>query len=69
MKVDAFSREVHKRLCALPTPKDPDPVGIVFAIADQVATEFQRTNPAAIQGFIAYCEAQARRTGRRKRRL
>lgn len=64
MRVDKFSREVHKRFSELPEMKDPDPVGMLLAIADQVATEFQKTNPAAIEAFIAYCKVQAQRQRR-----
>lgn len=67
MKVDKFSLEVYRRFCALPTPKDPDALGMVVSVADQVATEFQKVNPAALQGFIAYCEAERER--RRKQRF
>lgn len=45
-----------------------DPVGLLLTIADQVATEFMRTNPAAIQAFIVYCRAQATKDKRRLRR-
>lgn len=65
MKVDSFSREVHRRICALPTPKDPDPTGMVLAIADQVATEWARTNRAGLLAFTLYCESKRRRRNRR----
>lgn len=68
MRADAFSAEVHRRLCAMKKAPGDDPVGLLLTIADQVATEFMRTNPAAIQAFIVYCRAQATKDKRRLRR-
>lgn len=57
--VDAFSQEVWNRFRQLPAGKVVDnQVDILMLIACDVAEDFQRDCPEALDDFIAYCNAR-----------
>lgn len=61
LPVDAFSQEVHNRLRQLPHDKvSQNPRDVLTLIACDVAEDFLRDCPEALQEFIDLAEARSR---------